>query len=170
MGYCIAPLPMQMASLIHLTYLSLWVARIRQGDLCILGDIPALLCSALSYTYSMPLMNGLPSAASNSGASRSLCSSSWGTEVAWRCCFYRMRCQSSEVYILYSERRKQSPRWGLSSVSSTLQAWSTSASKSTVMVPPGAGGGCGGCCQERCQHPPRTSHTWSVLSCWHVRG
>ncbi|XP_039839899.1 disease resistance protein RGA5-like isoform X1 [Panicum virgatum] len=105
-GDYLTRLPEQMVSLVHLTYLYLCVARFIQGDLCILGDIPALLCSALSYTWSMPLMNGLPSAASNSGALRSLRSIVLLTEVGWRCCFYRMRCQSSEGYVLVSERRK----------------------------------------------------------------
>ena len=40
-----------MASLVNLTYLSLGVARIRQGDLCSIGDIPALLFFELFVTY-----------------------------------------------------------------------------------------------------------------------
>jgi hypothetical protein len=46
-GFFNTPLPEKMASLVHITYLSLEVARIRQEDLCILGDIPTLLCYEL---------------------------------------------------------------------------------------------------------------------------
>jgi len=50
-GHSITQLPEQMASLVNLTYLSLRVARIKHEDLCILGDIPALVFSSLHVLH-----------------------------------------------------------------------------------------------------------------------
>ncbi|CAL4891506.1 unnamed protein product [Urochloa decumbens] len=47
-GISITRLPKQMVSLANLTYLRLFLRRIKQEDLCILGGIPALLSADLS--------------------------------------------------------------------------------------------------------------------------
>ncbi|KAF8776680.1 hypothetical protein HU200_003408 [Digitaria exilis] len=45
-------LPKQMVSLVNLTHLSIWVGRIKQEDLCIIGDMPALLFAELHVKHS----------------------------------------------------------------------------------------------------------------------
>nr|CAB3466259.1 unnamed protein product [Digitaria exilis] len=48
----ITNLPKQMVSLVNLTHLSIWVGRIKQEDLCIIGDMPALLFAELHVKHS----------------------------------------------------------------------------------------------------------------------
>ncbi|CAN6343447.1 unnamed protein product [Urochloa humidicola] len=47
-GTSITRLPKQMVSLVNLTYLGLFIERIKQEDLCILGGMPSLLSADLS--------------------------------------------------------------------------------------------------------------------------
>ncbi|CAL4905758.1 unnamed protein product [Urochloa decumbens] len=48
---CITRLSKQMVSLVNLTYLKLYMKRIKQDDLCIIGGIPALLFTNLSVAH-----------------------------------------------------------------------------------------------------------------------
>ncbi|CAL4898466.1 unnamed protein product [Urochloa decumbens] len=50
-GACITRLSKQMVSLVNLTYLKLYMKRIKQDDLCIIGGIPALLFTNLSVAH-----------------------------------------------------------------------------------------------------------------------